>query len=261
MLEPGGSRPTQPVGAQEAASDVGQRASEPAGRAGAGASGIASHVVPYFAFGVVLALPGEGGGAARLAAQVAVPLGLLVFFAGRGAYPELTGRSGSVGARLADVGVGLGVAALWLAPFLVFADLPRPGAEARFDPEQSGIAIATLALRFVGFALVTPVMEELFVRSFLLRFIDALDGDGDFRALPVGRFAWRSFLGTVAWFTVTHQTWEWIVALPTGIVLNLWLYRRRHLGAVVRAHAVANAAIFAFVVLRADAHPDLWIFL
>jgi hypothetical protein len=157
--------------------------------------------------------------------------------------------------------VGLFVAALWLAPFLAFAGLPRPGAEARFDPALLGSPTAALALRFVGFALVTPFMEEIFVRSFLLRFVDAMDGNGDFRSVPVGRFAWRSFLGTVAWFTVTHQTWEWIVALPTGIVLNLWLYRRRHLGAVVLAHAVANAAIFGFVVLRAEARPDLWIFL
>ena len=40
---------------------------------------------------------------------------------------------------------------------------------------------------------------------------------------------------------------------PTGIALNLWLYRRRHMGSVVLAHAVANAAIFAFVVTRASA--------
>lgn len=218
-----------------------------------------SHVLPYLAFGVVVSLPGDAG--ARLAAQGAVPLLLLAFFAGRGDYPELRGFRPTPAAACADVAVGLAIAVLWLAPFLAFEGLPRPGGEARFDPALLGSAAVTLAVRAVGFALVTPFMEEIFVRSFLLRFLDVFDQDADFRSIPVGRFAWRSFLGTAAWFMVTHQTWEWIVALPTGIALNLWLYRRRQLGAVVLAHAVANATIFVFVVLRAPARPELWIFL
>ena len=36
-----------------------------------------------------------------------------------------------------------------------------------------------------------------------------------------------------------------------------WLYRRGHLGAVVRAHAVTNAAIFA-AVLAAEAQGVDW---
>jgi len=225
-------------------------------------AGIWPYVLPYVAFGAVLALP-DAAAAPVAVAQVAVPLGLLGFFAARGAYPELGGWRPHAGGVLADVAVGLGVAALWLGPFLAFEGLPRPGPEARFDPGLLGPEGVTLLVRFVGFALVTPFMEELFVRSFLLRYVDVLvfDPDADFRERAIGVFAWPSFLGTVAWFTVTHQGWEWIVALPTGIILNLWLYRRRHLAAVVLAHAVANAAIFAFVVARAGANPDLWIFL
>ena len=225
--------------------------------------GIWPYALPYLAFGAVLALEDASGGAsAGLAiAQVALPLALLVFFARRGAFPELGGFRLRPASAAADVALGLAVAALWMGPFLAFDGLPRPGPEARFDPAVLGSPEATLGLRLLGFALVTPFMEELFVRSFLLRFLDVFDGDADFRSVPIGRFAWRSFLGTVAWFTVTHQTWEWIVALPTGIVLNLWLYRRRRLGSVVLAHAVANAAIFAWVVARAGSDPDLWIFL
>jgi CAAX prenyl protease-like protein len=243
---------------------------EPQGAAGAGgvgphtdsASGPWSHVLPYFAFGAVLALPGGGALAAGLfGAQVAVPAALLAYFAARGAYPELRGPSFAGGAWLGDVMLGLAIAALWLGPFLLFEALPRPSAEEGFEVGLLGSSAATLALRLVGFALVTPLMEELFVRSFLLRFLDVFDSDADFRSVPIGRFAWRSFLGTVVWFTVTHQTWEWIVALPTGILLNVWLYRRRRMASVVLAHAVANAAIFVFVVLRAPSHPDLWIFL
>jgi len=224
-------------------------------------SGLWPYLLPYLVFGVVVSLRGEGSHGALAIAQVVVPAALLAGFAARGAFPELRGYRPRPTEALADVAVGLAVAALWLGPFLLFEGLGRPGAEARFDATALGGELPTLALRLAGFALVTPFVEELFVRSFLLRYIDVLEGDADFRDLPIGRFAWRSFIGTVLWFTVTHQTWEWVVALPTGILLNLWLYRRRHLGSVVLAHAVANASIFLYVVVNAGANPDLWIFL
>lgn len=223
--------------------------------------GMWPYVLPYLAFGVILSLQGGGADVGLAVAQVAVPAGLLIFFAFQGEFAELGGFRPRPLEALGDVAVGLAVAALWLGPYLIFEGLPRPGPEARFEADALGGALPTLVLRFIGFALVTPFMEELFVRSFLIRFLDVFDRDADFRSVPIGRFAWRSFIGTVLWFTVTHQTWEWIVALPTGIVLNLWLYRRRHLGSVVLAHAVANAAIFCVVVTSAGANPDLWIFL
>ena len=219
------------------------------------------YALPYLAFGVVLSLKGEGAHVGWALAQVLAPAVLIAGFAFRGAYPELSGFRPRISSGLADIAVGLGIAALWLVPFLAFDVLPRPGPEAAFDPGEAGMRGVNLALRFAGFALVTPFMEELFVRSFLIRFLDVFDGEADFREIPIGRFAWRSFIGTVLWFTVTHQTWEWLVALPTGIVLNLWLYRRRHLGSVVLAHATANAAIFTYVLTRASTNPDLWIFL
>jgi CAAX prenyl protease-like protein len=222
------------------------------------------YVLPYLGFGLVVALrdaaPAAWAGPGALA-QVVVPAALLGAFAARGAYPELRGfRPGAAGLG-ADLALGLAVAALWVGPFLLFAGLPRPGSEAAFDPQGLGSRVLTLAVRALGFALVTPFMEELFVRSFLLRAIDAWREGEDFEALPVGRFAWASFLGTVLWFTVTHERWEWIVALPAGVVYNLWLYRRRHLGSLVLAHAATNAAILAGVAWAAPSHPGLWVFL
>ncbi len=226
-----------------------------------------SHVLPYFLFGVVVSLGGAQVGAMAgiaLALQVLIPAAALLWFWSRGAYPEL-GPAGpedeGKGNVLGDVALGLGVAVLWVAPFLLFEGLPRPDTAEGFAPTLLGSAALTLAVRLIGFALVTPFMEELFVRSFLLRFLDVFDQRADFRDVPIGRFAWRSFIGTSLWFMATHQTWEWIVALPTGILWNLWLYRRRRIGAVVLSHAVANAAIWAFVLLRAPSNPDLWIFL
>jgi uncharacterized protein len=143
-----------------------------------------------------------------------------------------------------------------MGPYLLWPSLARGEP---FDPSLLGEErrTLTLALRLAGFALVTPFVEELFVRSFLLRFAETLER-GDFRSVPIARFAWRGFVTTVLWFTFTHAQWEWWVAFPTGIAFNLWLYARGHLMACVVAHAVANAAIWGMVVLGAG---GMWEFL
>ena len=125
--------------------------------------------------------------------KVIAPLGFFVFFLRRGAYPELYGADWSGGRWLADVAVGLLGAAVWVAPYLLFDSL-RPDIEG-FDPAQfgeEGVGFV-LAVRAVGYSGVTPFVEELFVRSWLIRYIEVFDRRGDFRKLPIGRFRWRSF--------------------------------------------------------------------
>ncbi|MBI1355534.1 MAG: CAAX prenyl protease-related protein [Acidobacteria bacterium] len=231
--------------------------------------------LPYFGpmvgFAAVLALGDYAPPSAALplmAARVAVPAGLFLYFFSKGSYPELKqGRLGS-GAAL-DVALGIAVAALWMAPYLLFPGL-RPGLDEAFDPAAAGEGsrMAMLALRLLGFAAVTPFVEELLVRSFLLRAADTYDTGQDFRELPIGRFAWRSFLVTVAWFTFTHSQWEWPVAFLTCVIYNLWLYRRKSIGALILTHAATNAALFGAVAWGSgkisDANgdfPNLWFFL
>jgi len=211
-------------------------------------AGAIPYVAPYAAFLLLVELGARFPGAAAvlLPLRVVAPAALLAWFWRQGAYPELRSYRASA-ATFADVLVGLAIAASWVAPYLLFPALERGEP---FDPAQLGAqrrALA-LALRLVGFALVTPFVEELFVRSFVLRFAEVFVR-GDFRSQPIARFAWRGFVVSVLWFTFSHAAWEWWVALPTGIAFNGWLYARRHLMACVIAHAVANAAIWAFVVL------------
>lgn len=229
--------------------------------------------LPYFgpmvAFAAVLAASDyiDGYDAVLLGLRFAVPLLLFLFFLSRGCYPELGGfRPGWAGA-LQDVILGLGVAVVWAAPYLAWPGLRPDGAEA-FDADLAGAGLRplTLGLRFAGFVVVTPFIEELLVRSYLIRAADIYPADRDFREIPVGTFAWRSFLLTVAWFTFTHAQWEWPVAVAAGVLYNLWLYRRKHIGSLILAHAVTNAALFAFVVwVSTEAGSgtfwDLWFFL
>lgn len=229
--------------------------------------------LPYFGpmlgFSAVLALADyapDGSDLAMLVARAAVPAGIFLFFYFKGRYPELSrGRLGA--ASLLDILVGLGVAALWVAPYLFFPEM-RPAGDEAFDPGQGSTRTAMLALRLLGFVAVTPIIEELLVRSFLIRAADTYDTDRDFRDVPIGTFMWKSFLVTVAWFTFTHAQWEWPVAFLTGVIYNLWLYRRKDIGALILTHAVTNAALFALVVWGPEMVSDwmgedidLWFFL
>lgn len=208
------------------------------------------YVAPYAAFLALAALQDAvpAVGPALFVLRVALPLALLIAFWRRGAYRELAGFRGDAWI-CADLAYGLAIAALWMAPYVSWPSLARGEP---FDPALLGARNEALALglRLMGFALATPLVEELFVRSFLLRFAE-LSGDArDFRTLPIARFAWRGFLATVLWFGFSHASWEWWVAFPTGLAFNAWLYFRGHLAACVIAHSAANAAIWAFVVLR-----------
>lgn len=213
---------------------------------------------PYAAFLALVALAGWLPGAAPelFVLRALVPAALLAWFWRSGAYRELSGFRADARV-IADVACGLAIAALWVAPYLLAPSLPRGEP---FDPALLGAGheALALALRLAGFALVTPFVEELFVRSFLLRFAEVAGGEGDFRALPIAHFAWRGFFVTLLWFTFSHESWEWWVALPTGALLNAWLYWRGHLMACVIAHAAANAAIWTLVVLGP---APLWEFL
>jgi len=200
--------------------------------------------------------------------KVAIPLGLFVGYYARGSYPELRGYDWRPREVLKDVAVGVLGAALWMAPYVLFAAL-RPTDAEGFDVAQFGPSLAWLALglRAVGYGVATPFIEELFVRSWLMRYADVLDRRTDFRDVPMGRYSRLSFAVVVVWFTFTHVPWEWPVAVGWIVLTQLWFYRRRHLGSMVVVHASSNLSILASVALLsgvlhdASGRPiDLWFF-
>jgi CAAX prenyl protease-like protein len=225
------------------------------------------YLLPYVSFLVLVEIgrrvPADLG-LAMLVLKPAVPAALLLYFRRRGEYPELGGRAGppprpaarAAGVAL-DVALGVALAVLWMAPYVALPAL-RPEGQG-FDPNLAGEALAPLALglRLAGYALVTPFFEELFIRSFVMRYAEVYPGPGDFRDVPLARFTWRSFLATVVIFTVGHVPWEWWVAVPWVALTNLWFYWRRSLGAVVLVHGVTNAAILGIALLASGRLHDL----
>jgi CAAX prenyl protease-like protein len=230
------------------------------------------YLAPMFSFLALLELARRAPSALTAffaLATVLVPFGLLLHHARRTGYPELRGYAATPGKVALDAAVGVLGALIWMLPYLWLPSL-RPDPSAAFDPAYLGASNTgfALGLRCFGFALVTPFVEELFVRGWLARYADVFDKPDDFRDVPIGRYTLRSFLTVVIFFTASHMRWEWPVAIAWIVLTQLWLYRRKHLLALVIVHAASNLSIFLFVLLASGRIPDadgsplsLWFFL
>jgi hypothetical protein len=234
-------------------------------------SGWAPYWAPYVSFLLAVELSGrvtEPFTAIFFVLRVIVPLGLFSYFLLRNDYPELRGSRWGAW-TLADVAVGLVGAVLWVAPFLLFDSL-RPS-EPGFDRGQLGPGGEGFAqvLRAIGYVAVTPFVEELFVRSWLLRYVEVADTRRSFRTVPIAHFTWRSFLIVMVWLVISHTFWwEYPVMFGWSLLTMAWFYYRKHLAPLVLVHAVTNGAIFAFVLAFDGAFRDasgvpisLWFFL
>lgn len=212
------------------------------------------YVVPYVAFLLMSEIGARLPDAADpfvLALKPALVLAIVIGFRMRGAYPEWRRPAVAMTAPgfVMDVLVGLALTAVWVAPYLLFPALkPEPGGE--FDPAMAGeSAVATiLALRLFGYALVTPIFEELFIRSFVLRVAEVWESERDFRDVPLGQYSLRSLLVTTVVFCLGHVPWEWWVCVPWIVLSNLWFYHRRSLTALMVVHATTNGALLALAV-------------
>jgi len=147
-----------------------------------------------------------------------------------------------------------------LVGFVVFAawvgldrlvDYPRLGARTGFDPAPlhgSAMWPAFMAARLFGLVLMVPVMEEIFWRSFLLRYLIR----HDFQTLPVGTFSALSLWVMVGASALAHP--EWLAAVVASLAYALWLRRSRSLFAAIVAHGTTNAALGAYVLVTREWH-------
>jgi CAAX prenyl protease-like protein len=140
--------------------------------------------------------------------------------------------------------VGLVVCVLWVA---VDKAIPYPhlGTRVAFDPtplQESGWWAPFLATRLFGLVLMVPVMEEIFWRSFLLRYLTQTD----FRSLPIGTFSASALGIMVAASALAHP--EWLVAVIASLAYALWLRQTRSLFGAIVAHATTNAALGGYVL-------------
>lgn len=156
---------------------------------------------------------------------------------------------------LASIAVGVLVFLVWILPdvlvptwreHVLFSNgiVGRPeggfGVEGRTDP-------LALALRVARAAILVPIVEELFWRGWLPRWII----NSDFRQVPPGTYTPAAFWITAVLFAAEHGSW-WDVGLAAGIIYNGWMWRTRSLGDCILAHAVTNACLSGYVILMGE---------
>lgn len=141
---------------------------------------------------------------------------------------------------LVSVAVGVLVLVLWInldAPWMTVGSSPG------YDPRTNGELDWMLVLiRIAGAALVVPVMEELFWRSFVMRWVDS----ADFEALKPARVGVKGFLVSVVLFGFEHNLW--LAGIVAGCAYGFLYMRHRNLWSAVIAHAVTNGLLGAWVV-------------
>ncbi|MDP2266946.1 MAG: CAAX prenyl protease-related protein [Thiobacillus sp.] len=143
---------------------------------------------------------------------------------------------------LLSLAVGLVVLVLWInldAGWMLMGEVGDG-----FNPtdEAGRIDWMLVAFRIAGAALVVPIMEELFWRSFIQRWVQ----QPDFLTLEPARIGLKALLIASALFATAHL--QWLAGLVAGLAYG-WLYiRTRNLWAPIIAHAVTNGVLGAYVV-------------
>jgi uncharacterized protein len=212
-----------------------------------------ARILPFAVFMLMLALRGAlpADGTAGIDPRwvygwtVALVGGLLLWFWRE--YGELVAQTLPT-AREAALAVATGVIV-----FLLWINLDAPWmrlgeATAGFRPvDDAGQLIWPLiVLRWLGAALLVPVMEELFWRSFLMRWIQS----PTFEAVPPQQVGIKAIVLSTFVFMLAHTLW--LGAIVAGLAYA-WLYKRSgKLWVPVIAHAVTNGVLGVWVVFTGN---------
>jgi CAAX prenyl protease-like protein len=135
---------------------------------------------------------------------------------------------------------GVVVLILWIslsAPWMLI------GESAGFDPRTDGrIDWLLVVVRIFGAAAVVPIMEELFWRSFLMRWIVS----PDFQNVDPAQTTWKAALITIVLFAFEHN--QWLAGIVAGVAYSALYVRYRTIWMPILAHAVTNFLLGIWVV-------------
>ena len=235
-------------------------------------SAMAAHAVPLVVFVLFTAVPGwfridnaalpwyqQGPEHWVYPIQTLICAGLLLFW--RQHYTLSPWRGLVLAVLLGVVGI-----ALWIAPgYLHFLwrdqNVVWPswwewlGWSDRYEGFDPGLLKehpvgqqASISMRFVRMVIVVPLVEEIFWRGFLMRYVVAEMRGADWRAIPFGTHHRVSFWVTTLGVTAIHNTADWPAAFIWGALMYGLAVRTKSLGACVVMHAVGNLILGIYVL-------------
>lgn len=150
------------------------------------------------------------------------------------------------------IALGLAVFVVWILP-----DYLAPGyrnhwlfSNALMGSPEAGLGeparnnSLVLILRASRASLLVPIVEELFWRGWLMRWLISMD----FQKIPLGTYSASAFWISAVLFASEHGPY-WDVGLAAGVLYNMWMVRTKSLGDLILAHSVTNVCLSAFVVV------------
>jgi CAAX protease family protein len=206
----------------------------------------AGYVAPFAVFVAVMAVEHGFGVPPQVGYPIRVALTLLTLLLVSRREVELRPAH-----ALTSTAVGLAVFVIWIAPdalfgyrhFWLFNNALAGTVGATLPPELQRNALFLL-IRAAGSALLVPIVEELFWRAWLMRWLI----DRNFQAVPLGTYVPSAFWITAALFASEHGSY-WEVGLAAGVIYNWWMIRTRSLADCILAHAVTNGALAVYVMM------------
>jgi CAAX prenyl protease-like protein len=189
--------------------------------------------------------PGEWDGRWIYTLRAVVVGAVLIWLWPRFAELRL-GRRPSVGDTVLAIAAGIVVLAIWIVldEGWVTFELGKGFDPRRFGSEEVDWSVTLF--RLIGLAIVVPIAEELFWRSFLMRWLERQD----FLAVAPAAVGLRALLITSVLFALEHS--QWLAGLIAGLVYG-WIYMRSgNLWSAVIAHAITNGGLGAYILVTRD---------
>ncbi|HYW45828.1 MAG TPA: CAAX prenyl protease-related protein [Bryobacteraceae bacterium] len=206
-----------------------------------------AYAAPFAAFVGLMAIEHALGLSPRIAYPVrCLVVAAILLFCSRSVIPLRPS------APLASVAVGVVVFLIWIGPDLLFGPAYRhswifenglTGKAVSSMPPGLQFMASFLIARTIGSVILVPILEELFWRGWLMRWIAARDWLKE----PIGLYVPYAFWIVAVLFASEHGPY-WEVGLAAGIIYNLWVIRTRNLADCMLAHAVTNGLLAAYVM-------------
>lgn len=171
--------------------------------------------------------------------KISVVIIALAFF--RKSYDELSRFKVNLNYLITTLILGVVVFVLWVNMDWPFATM---GEVQPYDPHilPPEWFLPFIIIRLFGTSVIVPIFEELFWRSFILRYII----NSDFRSVKLGSFSWPSFVISSILFGLEHNLW--LAGIVAGIFYNLLLYRTKNLWYCILAHGITNLLLAIYVI-------------